>query len=128
MLGFPKDTTVKANTWTNSPSNVDVNLSLRYVTVECSSVDAGHPSRHHRAEPKFFGDSLPRSHQRSGGSERGPQPLRVYRWHERGQKSGPKGNVRVVSRINYEELRNPCRAGTKGCFPLSRFSHARVRT
>ena len=39
MLGFPKDTTVKPNTWTNSPSNVDVNLGLRYVTVECSSVD-----------------------------------------------------------------------------------------
>ena len=39
MLGFPKDTTVRANTWTNSPSNVDVNLGLRYVTVECSSVD-----------------------------------------------------------------------------------------
>ena len=29
MLGFSKDTTVKANTWTNSPSNVDVNLGLR---------------------------------------------------------------------------------------------------
>ena len=39
MLGFPKDTTVGANTWTNSPSTVDVNLGLRYLTVECSSVD-----------------------------------------------------------------------------------------
>ena len=39
MLGFSKNATVRANTWTNSPSNVDVNLGLRYVTVECSSVD-----------------------------------------------------------------------------------------
>ena len=39
MLGFPKDTTVQANTWKTSPSNVDVNLGLRCVTVECSSVD-----------------------------------------------------------------------------------------
>ena len=33
------DQVIQANTWTNSPSNVDVNLGLRYVTVECSSVD-----------------------------------------------------------------------------------------
>ena len=39
LLGFPKDELIQANTWTNSPSNVDVNLGLRYVTVECSSVD-----------------------------------------------------------------------------------------
>ena len=31
---------IRANTWTNSPSNVDINLGMRYVTVECSSVDA----------------------------------------------------------------------------------------
>ena len=39
MLGFPKSTTVNANTWTKSPSNVDVNLRLRYVTVECNHTD-----------------------------------------------------------------------------------------
>ena len=39
MLGFSKNVTVRANTWTNSPSNVDMKLGLRYVTVECSSLD-----------------------------------------------------------------------------------------
>ena len=39
MLGFPKSTTVNANAWTTSPSNVDVNLGLRYVTVECNQTD-----------------------------------------------------------------------------------------
>ena len=39
LRGFPKDKVIQANTWTNSPSNVDVNLGLHYVTVECSSVD-----------------------------------------------------------------------------------------
>ena len=39
LLGFPKNKAIRANTWTTSPSNVDVNLGLRYVTVECSSVD-----------------------------------------------------------------------------------------
>ena len=38
LLGFPKDKVIQANAWTTS-SNVDVNLGLRYVTVECSSVD-----------------------------------------------------------------------------------------
>ena len=39
MLGFPENTTVKTNTWMNSPSNIDVNLDLQYITIECSSVD-----------------------------------------------------------------------------------------
>ena len=39
MLGFLKNTTVNANTWTKSPFNVDVNLGLRYVTVECNHTD-----------------------------------------------------------------------------------------
>ena len=39
MLGFLKDTTVRANTWTKSPSKIDINLGLQYVTVECISVD-----------------------------------------------------------------------------------------
>ena len=39
LLGFPNDKIIQVNTWTNCPSNVDVNLGLRYVTVECSSVD-----------------------------------------------------------------------------------------
>ena len=39
MLGFSENATVRSNTWTTSPSNVDVNLGLRYVTVECGSVD-----------------------------------------------------------------------------------------
>ena len=33
MLGF------NANSWTKSPSNVDVNLGLRYVTIECNHTD-----------------------------------------------------------------------------------------
>ena len=39
MLGFPKNKIIQANAWTTSPSNVDVNLGLRYVTVECNTVD-----------------------------------------------------------------------------------------
>ena len=39
LLGFPVNTIIQANTWTNSPSNVDVNLGLRYVTVSCNCVD-----------------------------------------------------------------------------------------
>ena len=29
LLGFPKNEVIRANTWTNSPSNVDLNLGLR---------------------------------------------------------------------------------------------------
>ena len=54
MLGFPKDTTVKANTWTNSPSNVDVSLGLRYVTVKCSSVDTDRNFDHHGKRNKVI--------------------------------------------------------------------------
>ena len=39
LLGFPVNKVIQANTWTNSPSNVDVNLGLRYVTVGCDCVD-----------------------------------------------------------------------------------------
>ena len=39
LLGFPVNKAIQLNTWTNSPSNVDVNLGLRYVTVECNCVD-----------------------------------------------------------------------------------------
>ena len=36
LLGFPEDQIVKRNTKIKSPSVVDVNLGLRYVTVECN--------------------------------------------------------------------------------------------
>ena len=39
LLGFPVNKVVQPNTWTNSPSNVDVNLGLRYVTIGCNCVD-----------------------------------------------------------------------------------------
>ena len=39
LLGFPVNKIIQPNTWTNSPSNVDVNLGLRYVTVEYNCVD-----------------------------------------------------------------------------------------
>ena len=39
LLGFPVNTVVRANTWTNSPSSTNVNLGLRYVTVSCGCVD-----------------------------------------------------------------------------------------
>ena len=39
LLGFPVNKVMQPNTWTNSLSNVDVNLGLRYVTVECNCVD-----------------------------------------------------------------------------------------
>ena len=39
LLGFPVNKVRQPNTWTNSPSNVDVNIGLRYVTVECNCVD-----------------------------------------------------------------------------------------
>ena len=40
LLGFPDHQTVKRNVKITSPSNVDVNLGLRYVTVECNNTDA----------------------------------------------------------------------------------------
>ena len=40
LLGFPDHQTVKRNVKITSPSNVDVNLGLRYVTVECNHADA----------------------------------------------------------------------------------------
>ena len=39
LLGFPDDQIVKRNTKLTSPSPVDVNLGLRYVTVECDQTD-----------------------------------------------------------------------------------------
>ena len=39
MLGFSQTKIIKKKTWTTSPSIVDVNLGLRYVTVECNVVD-----------------------------------------------------------------------------------------
>ena len=39
FLGLPVNTIIQANTSTNSPSNVDVNLGLQYVTVGCNCVD-----------------------------------------------------------------------------------------
>ena len=39
LLGFPVNAVIQANTWMNSPSSVDVNLGLRYVTVGCDCVD-----------------------------------------------------------------------------------------
>ena len=39
LLGFPVNKVIQPNTWVNSPSDVDVNLGLRYVTVECNCVD-----------------------------------------------------------------------------------------
>ena len=39
LLGFPVNKVIQPNTWTNSPSNVDINLGLRYVTVGCNWVD-----------------------------------------------------------------------------------------
>ena len=39
LLGFPVNKVIQPNTWTNSPSHVDVNLGLKYVTVACNCVD-----------------------------------------------------------------------------------------
>lgn len=39
LLGFPINQVVQANTWVNSPSNVDINLGLRYVTIGCGCVN-----------------------------------------------------------------------------------------
>ena len=39
LLGFPVNKVIQPNTRVNSPLNVDVNLGLRYVTVECNCVD-----------------------------------------------------------------------------------------
>ena len=40
LLGFPEDQIVKRNKKIISPSVVDVNLGLRYVTVECNHADS----------------------------------------------------------------------------------------
>ena len=39
LLDFPVNKVIQPNTWTNSPSNVDINLGLRYLTVGCNCVD-----------------------------------------------------------------------------------------
>ena len=39
LLGFPANAVVRANAWKKSPPNVDVNLGLRYVTVDRNCVD-----------------------------------------------------------------------------------------
>ena len=39
LLGFSVNKVIRPNTWTNSPSNVDINLGLQSVTVECNCVD-----------------------------------------------------------------------------------------
>ena len=39
LLSFPVNEVIQPNTWTNSPSNVDVNLGLRHVTIGCNCVD-----------------------------------------------------------------------------------------
>ena len=39
LLGFPEDQIVKRNKKITSPSVADVNLELRYVTVECNHAD-----------------------------------------------------------------------------------------
>lgn len=39
LLGFPINQVVQANTCVNSPSNVDINLGLRYVTIGCGCVN-----------------------------------------------------------------------------------------
>ena len=36
LLGFPANKIIQPNAWTNSPSHVDVNLGLKYVTVACN--------------------------------------------------------------------------------------------
>ena len=38
LLGFPVNKVIQPNTWTNSPSHVDVDLGLQYVTA-CNCVD-----------------------------------------------------------------------------------------
>ena len=70
LLGFPVNKVIQPNTWTNSPSNVDVNLGLRYVTIGCNCVDSdrnfdsngrqGHRygSRNLGTKPKPFGNLL----------------------------------------------------------------------
>ena len=40
LLGFPHTQLVKKNVKLTSPSVVDVNLGLRYITVECNHADA----------------------------------------------------------------------------------------
>ena len=41
LLGFPANKVIQPNTWTNSPSNVDVTLGLRYVTLGLRYVTIG---------------------------------------------------------------------------------------
>ena len=39
LLGFLVNKVIQPNAWTNSPSHVDVNQKLKYVTVACNCVD-----------------------------------------------------------------------------------------
>ena len=58
------DKVIQANTWTNSPSNVDVNLCLRYVTVDCSSVDTDRNFDRHGKRSKVIA-ALPVTNEQS---------------------------------------------------------------
>ena len=131
MLGFPKDTTVTANTWSNSPSNVDVNLGLRYVTVESSSVDTDRNFDRRGKRSKVIATLSVTTEQSLNSSVTFYDNVtseaavvngdhNVFQHRKRGR---PQGHARVVSRINYEGPsaarrptegpRNSCRAGTK---------------
>ena len=52
LLGFPKDKVIQASTWTNSPSNVDVNLGLR--CRPCSPVDTDRNFDHYEKRSKVI--------------------------------------------------------------------------
>ena len=97
LLGFPANKVVQPNTWTNSPSNVDVNLGLRYVSIErnCVDTDRNFDSNGRRSKviatvpvinlgtkSKLIGNLLRQHPQRGFGAERRPQHVRVGRQHE----------------------------------------------
>ncbi len=40
LLGFPQSYTISPKVWKTSPNAVDINLSLRYVTLNCDSINS----------------------------------------------------------------------------------------
>ena len=94
MLGFSKNASLRSNTWTKSPSNIDVNLGLRYVTVECNHTDTNKNFDRHGNRSKVIAtlpvtteqslnerNPLSRFYERSCNRKWRSQPFRIFRRH-----------------------------------------------
>ena len=57
LLGFPLSYTISPKVWKTSPKAVDINLGLRYVTLNCDSVNSARISIDKVGEAKRYSHS-----------------------------------------------------------------------